>query len=143
MDTTKPLLSGLAATILGTVGTLAAAVSPVVPAPWGALVGIVGFLLAALAGLTVAAPKVTEGRPVLQGVALTVATGALSVLVQFYPVVPAGWPQSVALGVGALLAWLTGHALPALGATSPTVAPPRAVEPVADLEEARRLLGGR
>jgi NaMN:DMB phosphoribosyltransferase len=143
MDTSKPLLSGLAATILGTVGTLAAAVSPVVPAPWGALVGIVGFLLAALAGLAVAAPKVTEGRPILQGVALAAAAMVLSALERFYDVIPVGWPQSVALASAALLAVLTGKALPALGSRLPPAALPKAVEPVADLEEARRILGGR
>lgn len=142
MDTSKPLLSGLAATIVGTLGTLAAAASPVVPAPWGALVGIVGFLAAALAGLSVAAPKVTEGRPLLQGVALTIATGALSLLVQFYSVIPAGWPQSVALGVAALLAWLTGRALPALGTPAAPPSPAQVPATVSDLEEARRVLGG-
>lgn len=119
MDTTKPLLSGTVATILGTVGTLAAGASALIPAPWGALVAVVGFLLAALAGLAVAPPAITEGKPVLQGAALAVATTLLGLLTQFYAMVPVGWPQSIALAVAALLAWLTGKALPKLGTPSP------------------------
>ena len=118
MDTTKPLLSGTVAVILGTIGTLAAGASALIPAPWGTLVAVVGFLLAALAGLAVAPPAVTEGKPVLQGAALAVATTALSLLSQFYAMVPVGWPQSIALAVAALLAWLTGKALPKLGTPS-------------------------
>lgn len=140
MDTTKPLLSGLAATIVGTIGTLLAAASPVLPAPWATVAGIVGFLMAALAGLSVAAPKVTEGKPVLQGVALTIATGALSMLVQFYAAIPVGWPQSIALGLAALLAWLTGAALPALGTPATPAIPSR---PVTNLDDAAKLLGGK
>lgn len=118
LDTTKPLLSGTAAAIVGTIGTIAAGASILVPAPWGTLVAVLGFLAAAIAGLSAPAPKVTEGRPVLQGTALAVATTVLTLLVQFYAMVPPGWPQSIALSVAALLAWLTGKALPALGAPS-------------------------
>lgn len=118
IDTTKPLLSGTAAAIVGTIGTLAAGASIVVPAPWGTLVAVLGFLAAAIAGLSAPAPKITEGRPVLQGAALTIATTVLTLLVQFYAMVPPGWPQSIALSVAALLAWLTGKAMPALGAPS-------------------------
>lgn len=119
IDTTKPLLSGTAALIVGTIGTIAAGASIMVPAPWGTLVAVLGFLAAAIAGLSAPAPKVTEGRPVLQGAALTVATTVLTLLGQFYAMVPPGWPQSIALSVAALLAWLTGKALPALGTPSP------------------------
>lgn len=114
----KPLLSGTAAIIVGTLGLAAAAVSAVISAPWGTLTAIVGFLAAGLAGLSAPAPKVTEGRPILQGTALTLAVGAGEALHQFYAALPPGWPQSVALSVAALLAWLTGRALPQLGAPS-------------------------
>lgn len=121
IDPKRPLLSGTAALIVGTLGTVAAGASILVPAPWGTLVAILGFLAAAIAGYSVAPPKVVEGKPLLQGVALTVAMSAEALLHQFFALVPAGWPQSIALSVAALLAWLTGHALPQLGAPSVAV----------------------
>lgn len=141
MDTTKPVISGNAAKIVGGLGTLLAAVSPLLPAVGGVSLSIpaavVGFILAALAGLSVAAPNVTEGKPILQGAALSVATAVLTLLVQFWPSVPAGWPQSAALAVAAVLAWLTGHALPKLG--SPSQAPITDAEASADVSKADAL----
>lgn len=111
-------LSGRAALIVGTIGGLIAAASPFIPAPWSMPGAILGFLAASLAGLGAAAPKVAEGKPVLQGGVLSAATVAMTVLVQFFPLIPQGWPQSITLGLGTLLAWLTGHAMPALGSPS-------------------------
>lgn len=111
-------LSGKAALIVGTIGGLIAAASPFIPAPWSMPVAILGFLAASLAGLGAAAPKVAEGKPVLQGGLLSAATVAMTLLVQFFAMIPQGWPQSVALGLAAILAWLTGHALPHLGSPS-------------------------
>lgn len=122
MDPKKPLLSGLAATIVGTIGTIAAGASIFLPPPWSLVVAIAGFLCATLAGLAVKAPTVTEGKPVLQGAALAIATTGFGLLSQFYTLIPEGWPQGIALAVAALLAWLTGKALPPLGASSATVA---------------------
>jgi hypothetical protein len=117
----KPLFSPTVAAVFAAIGAGVAAVSAVVPAPWGTIVGIVGFLAAGLGGASVAAPSITEGKPLLQGAALTVGTSALALLAQFYAVIPTGWPQSVAMALGALMAWATGKAMPALGAPSPAV----------------------
>lgn len=111
-------LSGKAAFIVGTVGGLLAAVSPFIPAPWGMPATILGFLAASLAGLAANPPHVTEGKPLLQGGLLTAATAVMTMLVQFFPAIPAGWPQSIALGLAAFLAWATGRALPHLGSPS-------------------------
>lgn len=119
MDFTKPLLSGRAAAIVASVGGLLAMSAAFIPAPWGTLAAIVGFLLSGLAGLAGAAPRVTEGKPILQGGALVAGTTLLGVLVEFFGALPHGWPQGIALSVAALLAWLTGKALPPLGAPSP------------------------
>jgi hypothetical protein len=106
------------AAVLGTLGTALAAAAPALPWADAAFpVALAGFLAASVGGLAAAPPAFTEGRPLVQGTALTVATVALAVLQQLYPQVPAGWPQSVALAGGALLAWATGTALPHLGAT--------------------------
>lgn len=139
MDTSKPLLSGLAATIVGTVGTLLAATAVVLPSPWGFVVGLVGFLACALAGMSARPPAVTEGSPVIQGAALAIATTVGGLLVQFWPVIPVGWPQSIALAAAALISWLTGHALPMLGAT-PALALPPSVPFVADSRSAAEIL---
>lgn len=117
MDTTKPLLSGLAATIVGTIGTLVVTLSVALPAPWAFTAGLAGFVACVLAGLSARPPAVTEGSPILQGAALTIATTVAGLLVQFWSLVPAGWPQSLALAAAALISWLTGHALPMLGST--------------------------
>jgi hypothetical protein len=93
------------------------AVSPMVPPPWNVAVAWAGFLAAALAGLSVHPPESMAGKPIIQGTALSVASGALTALSQLYGLVPAGWPQSVALSVAGVLAWLSGSALPALGST--------------------------
>jgi len=119
IDTSKPLLSGTAALVVGTIGGLLATAAAFVPPPWGFVVGLVGFVAAVLAGAAAKPPSVVEGKPVLQGVALTVATSAAGLLEHFWGVIPQGWPQSLALGGAALLAFLTGRALPALGTKSP------------------------
>lgn len=139
---TRPLLSGIAATIVGALGIALAAASPFFPDPWSVFVGIVGFIAAALAGLAARPPSVVASSPILQGAAFSLASGALTLLVQFYSVVPAGWPQSVAVGVAALLCRLTGQALPQLG--SAPLQEPKSDAPasVSNLEEARRVLGG-
>jgi hypothetical protein len=49
--------------------------------------------------------------------------------------VPSGWPQSLALALAALVAWLTGSALPALGAQHAPAAP------VSSDSEAAKVLG--
>jgi hypothetical protein len=118
MDFTKPLLSGLAATIVGTVGTLLVTLSPAIPAPWSFFVGLAGFLACAMAGLSARPPVTIEGSAKLQGAALSVAVMLGGALTQFWPMIPAGWPQSVALAVAAIVSWLTGHVLPMLGSTA-------------------------
>lgn len=140
---TRPLLSGLAATIVGTLGLVLAGLAPVLPSPWAVPVGVVGFLAAVLAGMSARPPSVVAGSPLLQGTALTLATGALTLLVQFYSAVPAGWPQSLALGVAALLCWLTGQALPQLGSAPlpGSSSPPAKADKVTSLDEATRILG--
>lgn len=119
IDTSKPILSGTAATIVGAIGTLLAVSVAFIPAPYNVPVGIVGFIAALLAGVAAKPPAVVEGKPVLQGTALTVAMGAAGMLEQFYTAIPPGWPQGLALGAMAALAWLTGKALPKLGSPSP------------------------
>lgn len=116
----KPILSGKAALIVGAVGTVLAGAAVFIPAPWGTLAAILGFAAAGLAGLAAPAPRVTEGRPILQGGALTAATAVGGLLASFYGSIPPAW-QPVALSVAALVAWLTGKALPALGTPRPEV----------------------
>jgi hypothetical protein len=112
MDTSKPLLSGPAALIVGTIGGLAAAASAFVPAPWGALVMVLGFVACVVAGVASPMPKFAAGKPVLQGTALVGALAVSGLVEQLYTVLPAGWPQGLALGVSGLLAFLTGKAAP-------------------------------
>lgn len=118
METTKAPLSGTASVIVGTVGGLLIAASPMIPAPWGALAGLVGFIAAGLAGASAAAPKLTDGKPMVQGTVLTVITSLLGLFHQFYPLIPAGWIQSVALGVAGIFAWLAGKSIAPLGTPS-------------------------
>lgn len=108
-------LTGKASFIVGTVAGLLLTASAFVPSPWGLVVGWIGFIGCVLAGLVVKPPQAIAGRPLIQGGALTVVTGALGVLVQFYPLIPAGWPQGLAFGVAGILSWLAGVSLPALG----------------------------
>lgn len=131
----KPLLSGTVALVVGSLGTAAAAIAPLLPPPFSVPVGIIGFISAALAGLAVRPPAVVEGKPLVQGTALTLSGLALGGLAQLYPMLPAGWPQSAAFGVVAVLAWLSGKTLPALGTMQGgpvTPAPAPSPAPVAD-----------
>ncbi len=130
MDTSKPLLSGTAALVVGTIGGVAAAASAFVPAPWGTLVMVLGFIACVVAGVAAPLPKFAAGKPLLQGGALTVALGATGLVEQFYTSLPPGWPQSLALGAGALLAWLTGRAAPG----------PQVASEVKTLEQAAEVL---
>lgn len=113
----KPLLTGLAANIVGALGVAIVAAAAVLPVPWSSVAGVVGFLCASLAGLSSPPPNFAEGKPVLQGTLLTVVGTALALLVQFYGVIPAPF-QPIALAVAAALALMTGKAMPALGSPS-------------------------
>ena len=106
------------AAVIAAVGAALAAVSPALPAVLQTPAAILGMLLAGLGGSAVKPPYLTDGKPVLQGLTLTIATGILGALTQFWFMIPAGWPQSVALSAAALLAFLTGKAMPALGSVS-------------------------
>jgi len=137
----KPILSGTAALIVGTIGGVALAASAFVPAPWGTLVALVGFIACVVAGVAAPPPKVVEGKPILQGGALTVALGIGEVLHQFIPTLPQGWPQGLALGGAGLLAWLTGRALPPLTSSQGGAAGALPeVSGVATLEDAAKVL---
>lgn len=136
----KPILSGTAALIVGTLGGLALAASVAVPAPWGTLVGLLGFIACVVAGVAAPTPRIVEGKPILQGGALTAAIGLGEVLHQFYGSLPTGWPQGLALGGAGLLAWLTGRALPPLSASQGGAAGPSPVGSVETLDDAAKVL---
>lgn len=112
MDASKPLLTGRAAFLVGTVGGLAATFSPALPEPWRNLVLVLGYVACVVAGVASPLPSFAAGKPLLQGAALTAAVGAAGLVEQFHTVLPAGWPQGLALGAGGLLAFLTGRAAP-------------------------------
>lgn len=111
----KPILSGTASTVVGALAVGVAALTGILPAPWGGLAGAIGLILATLAGVAAPASPVTDGKPVLQGVALSVALALAAGLESMWSSIPEGWPQSVALAVMAIGAWLTGKSMPALG----------------------------
>lgn len=122
---TKPtgVLSGKPALIIGAIGVVLTTAAPFIPAPWGMWGGLVGFTAAALAGMSVAPPKVMAGKPVLQGSALVAALTGAGLLNEFWSMIPPGWPQSVALAAAGALTLLTGKALPQLGGAEPPPAP--------------------
>lgn len=120
MDTSKPLLSGTAALVVGTIGGLAATASAFVPAPWSALVMVLGFVACVVAGVASPMPRFAAGKPMLQGAALAGALGVSGLVEQLYTSLPAGWPQGLALGVAGLLAFLTGKAAPGPVTAGPT-----------------------
>ena len=108
--------------VLGVLGSALAVAAPVLPwADAATPVAWAGFLLAGLGGLAGKPPDFLDGRPLVQGAWLTVASTGLVVVQQLWAagvMPPAGWPQSLALfGVG-LLAWAAGKPLPHLGATT-------------------------
>jgi len=117
MDFTRPLLSGVTATIVGTIGLALAAISIAIPQPWGFWIGLVGFLASGLAGMASRPPQVVEGAPKLQGAALAIAVALGGMLTQYWPMIPVGWPQGFAMTLAAAISWLTGRALPQLGST--------------------------
>lgn len=141
MDTSKPLLSGKAALIVGTIGGLALTAAAFIPAPYAVPVGLAGFIACVLSGLAAKPPAVVEGKPILQGGALSTATAVLGMLTQFFDAIPHGWPQGLALGAAGLLAWLTGRALPPLASSQGGAAGalPEA-SGVATLEDAAKVL---
>lgn len=153
VDITSPtLFTGRVAVFVGLLGValLALAPLPAIPAPWGLVVGVVGFTLASLAGASAKAFTWTAGAPILAGAALGIATSTESALALLIQMVPPGWLQNLLAGVIGLLAILAGKASPQLGAhqVEPVYADPADVgpgmkaQPVSDLDEARRILGG-
>lgn len=140
MDTSRPLLSGLAATIVGTVGLLAVTAAPTLPDPWVFFVGLGGFVMCVLAGFSARPPAFVEGNARLQGILLTLAGLAAGVLERFWALIPVGWPQSLAMALAALLGWLTGKAIPMAGST-PQLSPSTLHVPfVADSRSAAEIL---
>jgi hypothetical protein len=115
---------------IGGLGLALAAGSVAVPAPWGVPVAALGALAAALAGFSAPSPAVVEGKPLLQGGALAAAGSAALVLQMSWAVIPAGWPQSVALAALTLLCWATGKVLPQVkGPSAPAPGPTPPVAP--------------
>jgi hypothetical protein len=114
------LFSGRVAVVLGTIGSLLLASAVVIPAPFSIPAGLVGFILASLAGLGARPPNIVAGNAVLQGGAFAVATVVLTACVQLYPALTVQWQQSAMLFAVGLLCWLTGKALPNL---TPAVQP--------------------
>lgn len=110
----KALLTGQAALVVGGIATLAGVVSPAIPMPWGAVVGLVAFVAALLAGVSAPVPKFAAGKPLVQGALLTGAVTTLGVVEQVLPSLPAGVPQSAAMGAATLFALLAGRASPTL-----------------------------
>lgn len=128
--------------VIGVLGSLVLAAAAIVPQPFGVAVGLVGFLLSSIAGLSVPAPSISAGKPILQGAALAVATGLFGLVSQLYQQVPVGIWQSVTLfGIG-VLAWLTGSALPALGAVTPPPGEPIAAPPLSREKAIELILKG-
>jgi hypothetical protein len=118
MDTSKPLFSGTIAVVLGTVGVMMLLAAPVIPSPWGLLLGVAGFVIASLAGHAATPPSWAAGSPILQGTALAIGKAVYSVIAVVAVALPAGWPQSLAFGAVGLLALLVGYASPQLGSSS-------------------------
>jgi hypothetical protein len=113
-----PSIPPVVAHVLSVLGVAVAALAPVLPANLQAPVAIVAMTLASLGGGALTPPALTAGSPKLQGALLTFAGTVLGVLTQFYAMIPAGLFQSLALTAVALLCYLTGRAMPALGSPS-------------------------
>lgn len=148
MDTKKPLLSGTAALIVGTIGGIAVAASAFLPDPWNKVAMIAGFIVCVIAGVAAPMPSFAAGKPILQGAGLTVALSLSTGLEQFYHLLPDGWPRSLALGAAALLAFLCGKAAPSFGAAPQAPAGPSPQElgddaggKVVTLQDAKDVLG--
>lgn len=109
-------LPPVAAAILGVVGAVGGLVAPLIPPPFGGLVLIVAFVCAALSGAAVRPPALTDGKPVLQGAAVGVASTVAAVAGQASTALPEGPWQVGATAVGLLAAWAAGKTAPALGA---------------------------
>lgn len=116
--TMKPILSGLALKIVAVVGAGVAAAATQLPDPWKTPVAIAGCILSALSGLAAPSPEVTAGKPILQGTLATSAATVAAVIQNYMTTLPPTW-QALAGGILALLAYLTGSALPQLGSTHP------------------------
>ena len=105
--------------LMGVLGSALAGASAALPWPEATTpVAWAGFILAGLGGLAGQPPAFAEGKPLVQGVWLTVCSTGLLAFQQFQGQVPAGWPQSLALFGAGLLAWAGGMPLPHLGATA-------------------------
>jgi hypothetical protein len=108
----KPLVSGALAAVAGLVATLGAIAAPLIPAPWGGLVGAAALVAGLLAGIPLATPKWAEGKPLVPVTLVPTLATAGAGLASLVPSLPVGYLQSGGLALAALLLALAGKALP-------------------------------
>lgn len=101
--------------VLGILAGLAVPASALLPPPFNGLVMIVGFILAAVAGVALPTPQWAEGKPILQGTLLTVAGSAVPILVGVANTLPAGPLQAGAYALALAAALAAGKVAPQLG----------------------------
>lgn len=103
------------AAVLGVVSVVATAAAAIVPQPFGAIVGILGFCGAALSGLSLPGLSWASQKPIVGPAAVTAigsVAGVGEALAQTLP--PNSWQQALAYGGAAVAAWLAGKAAPQL-----------------------------
>lgn len=101
------------ARVLGVLAVAVTAAVPIVPLVAQPYVALGGFLLAFFAGIALPQLKLTSGKPVLSGAALTAVGGAGVVVEQFSAAVPDAY-KPLAYAGAALLAILAGKAVPSM-----------------------------
>lgn len=102
------------AAVLGVLAVAASAAIPIIPPVAQPYVGLGAFVLAFFAGVALPQIKLTAGKPVLSGTALTAVTGAGVFVEQLGRALPETY-QPLAYAGAALLAILAGKTVPAFG----------------------------
>jgi len=108
----KPLVSGTLAAVAGLVATVGAIAAPLIPAPWGGLVGAAALVAGLLAGIPLSTPKWAEGKPLVPVTLVPTLATAGAGLASLVPSLPPGYVQSGGLALAALLLALAGKTLP-------------------------------
>lgn len=115
----KALVSGPVAAVLAVLATVGGFAAGILPAPYSLAVGVLALALAAIAGVGIKVPAITQGKPLVSAALVVPCIALAGILAQLVPTLPDGPVRGLAAAGAVLLFGLAGVPVPAQLRTPP------------------------